>query len=185
MPKKPDHAKLTPEERREIGRRAIAVRWRDKTKVTPATLELVKYACADGATVVNICRVLGISDFTFRHWQHTNADFAAAVKEGRGIEHDELCNKLVEMARNGNVAALIFALKSRHNYVDSGVGAAVQVENKVAITFSLPDSLPPAQYLKTLTATAEVIRPDEAARALAKPGVKGKVLKALAMERAE
>jgi hypothetical protein len=65
------------------------------------------------------------------------------------------------------------------------VGAAVQVENKVAITFSLPDSLAPAAYLKTLTATAEVIAPDDAARALAKPGVKGKVLKALEMERAE
>ena len=40
-------------------------------------------------------------------------------------------------------------------------------------------------YLKTLTVSAEVIKPGDAARALAKPGVKGKVLKQLGMERGE
>ena len=50
-------------------------------------------------------------------------------------------NKLTEAALNGNVTALIFALKSRHNYVDSGVGAATLVENKVAITLPNPGFL--------------------------------------------
>ena len=170
----------TPEEISEKKRRAIMARWKDKTRVTPATLELVREACADGATVGNICAVLGISDWTFRHWKDKYPEFAEAVKAGRSIEHDRLANKLVEMALEGNVACLIFALKSRHNYNDAGTGTVI--ENKVAITFQLPAALAPEQYLKTLTATAEVITPGDAARVLAKPGVKGKVIKALAME---
>ncbi len=177
-------AKMTPEERREVALKAIHARWKDKTKVTPATLELVREACADGATVGNICAVLGISDWTFRHWKDTVPAFAEAAKAGRGIEHDRLANKLVEMALQGNVACLIFALKSRHNYNDAGIGNAV-IENKVAITFQLPDAMKPEQYLRTLAATAEVIKPADAARALAKPGVKGKVLKELGKEAAD
>lgn len=177
--------KMTEEERREEMRRRVMLRWRDKTKVTPATLELVKHACADGATVSNICRVLEINESTFYDWKDKVPAFAAAVREGRRIEHDRLVNKLTEVALAGNVTALIFALKSRHNYVDSGVGAATLVENKVAITFQLPDSLSPKQYLETLTSTAKTISPDDARRALATPGVKTKVLKELGMEKAD
>ena len=111
----------------------------------------------------------------------TSPEFKAAVQAGRQYEHDALVNKLVEVALKGNVAALCFALKTRHNYNDTGSGNAV-IENKVAITFQLPAALSSADYLKSLTATAEVIKPGDAARALAQPGVKGKVLKQLAME---
>lgn len=176
---------MTEQERREEMRRRIMIRWRDKTKVTPATLELVKHACADGATVSNICHVLEINEHTFYRWKDTVPEFANAVREGRRIEHDRLVNKLTEVALAGNVTALIFALKSRHNYVDSGVGAATLVENKVAITFQLPDSLSPKQYLETLTAGATTIAPSDARRALDKPGVKTKVMKELGMEKAD
>lgn len=174
-PKKP----LTPEEVVEEMRRRIMLRWKDKTKVCPATIELVRHACAMGAAVGRIVDVLAISERTFYRFMDTSPEFAAAVKSGRSIEHDRLCNKLVEMALQGSVPSLIFALKSRHNYVDSGVGATTLVENKVSITFTVPDSLKPEQYLQTLTATAEVIAPGEAARALSKPGVKRAVLKEL------
>jgi len=180
--KNPDKSKMTQEEKADAARRALAVRWKDKTKVTPATLDLVKHACASGATVGNIIDVLEISERTFYRFMDQSTEFAAAVKSGRSIEHDRLVNKLVEMALMGNVPSLIFALKSRHNYVDSGVGAATLVENKVAITFQLPDALKPEDYLKTLTATAEVIKPGDAARVLAKRGVKGAVMKQLAGE---
>ncbi len=175
--KKATSPKLTPEEIREKNRRAIMARWRDKTKVTAATLELVRGACADGATVGNICAVLGISDWTFRHWKDTVPAFAEAVKAGRMIEHDRLVNKLVEMALHGNVACLIYCLKARHGLLDNQVNSVI--ENKVAITFQLPDAMKPDQYLKTLTATAEVVKPDQVTRVLAKPGVKGKVLQEL------
>lgn len=62
------------------------------------------------------------------------------------------------------------------------MGAATLVENKVSINFTLPDALGAEQYLQTLTATAEVIAPSDAVRALGKPGIKGKVIKALAGE---
>jgi len=168
---------MTEEERRELARKAIAVRWRDKTKVTPATLELVKHACADGATVANICHCLGISEDTFYRWKDTVPEFGRAVKEGRRIEHDRLVNKLVEMALNGNVSCLIYCLKARHGLLDNQVNNVI--ENKVAITFQLPDAMKPEQYLKTLATSAEVVKPEEVTRALAKPGVKAKVLKEL------
>jgi hypothetical protein len=181
--------KQTPEERREAARKAIMARWRDKTKVTAATLELVRDACAEGATVGSICAVLNISRDTFYRFRDTYPAFAEVIKEGRSIEHDRLINKLVEVALTGNVAALCFALKSRHNYNDSGAGTAV-IENKVSVNFILPDALKPEQYLQTLTATAEIVKPQDVTRVLARPGVKGKLLKALAqrseeMDRAE
>lgn len=179
---------LTEDEISEVKRKAIMSRWKDKTKPNAATCELVREACADGATVGNICAVLGISDWTFRAWRDKYPDFAEAVKAGRSIEHDRLVNKLVSMALSGNVACLIYALKARHGMLDNQVNHVA--ENKVSINFTLPDALKPDDYLKTLTATAEVIKPGDAARALAKPGIKGKVLKELAhrseeMHRAE
>ena len=107
------------------------------------------------------------------------------MKAGRQYEHDALANKLIELALKGNISALIFSLKSRHNYVDSGVGAATVVENKVSVNFILPDALKPEQYVETLASNAQVIAPCDARRALAAPGVKGKVLKQLAIERSE
>ena len=60
--KKPPAREVSYEERCESARRALMARWKNKTKVTPVTLELVKHACADGATVSNICRVLEINE---------------------------------------------------------------------------------------------------------------------------
>ena len=176
--KKPERA-MTEQDERDARRKALHNRWRDKTKPNAAALELVREASADGATVMNICAVLGISDWTFRHWRDKFPEFDEAVKSGCSIEHDRLVGKLTEVALSGNVTALIFALKSRHNYVDSGVGAATLVENKVSIQFVLPDSLSPKQYLETLTAKSELIAPGDARAALSKPGVKQKVLKEL------
>lgn len=160
-------------------RKAIMARWRDKTKVTPATVELVKHACANGATILNICAVLGVNDRTFYSWKDKHPEFAEAVKIGRQIEHDRLVNKLVEMALSGNIAALIYALKARHGLLDNQVNQVI--ENKVAITFQLPDAMKPEDYLKTLTVTSEVVKPEGINRVLAKPGVKGKVLKQLSI----
>jgi hypothetical protein len=171
----------SPEEVREQALKAIRARWKDKTQVTPAALELARMASEQGATVASICDVLEIGREKFYRWMDSVPAFAAAIKEGRSIEHDRLVNKLVEVALKGNVAALCFALKSRHNYVDTGAGAAT-IENKVSVNFILPDAMRPDDYLKTLTASAEIIAPRDAARALAKPGVKRAVLRELTTE---
>lgn len=176
---------MSPEERHEEMRRRVMLRWQKadplRNKPTRDAIELVRLACGMGATVQRICEVLDIPERKFRRFME-DPEFANAVKGGRQYEHDALVNKLTELALKGNVSALIFSLKSRHNYVDSGVGAATVVENKVSVNFVLPDSLQPKQYLEALAANAQVIAPRDAARALAAPGVKGKVLKQLAME---
>ncbi len=145
--------------------------------------EIIETASEEGCTVLNICAALGIGRETFTRWRDQYPHIEAAFRAGRGREHDRLVNKLTEMALRGNVTAIIFSLKSRHNYIDSGVGAVV--ENKVAITFQLPGSLSPEEYLKTLTAQTEVIRPEQAEKALAQPGVKRAVIRQLVRGEAE
>lgn len=176
---------MTPEQRSEEMRRRILLRWQKadplRNKPGKDAIELVRLACEIGATKKRICEVLDVSESKFDKFMK-DPDFATAVKGGRQYEHDSLVNKLVELALKGNPGCLIFALKSRHNYNDAGNGTATVVENRVSVNFVLPDSLRPEQYLQTLTATAQVIAPGDAARALAAPGVKGKVLKQLAME---
>lgn len=173
---------MTPEERHEEMRRRVLLRWQKadplRNKPTKDAIELVRLACEIGATQKRICEVLDISESKFKRFLQ-DPDFAAAVKSGRQYEFDSLVNKLIEVALKGNVAALCFALKARHNLVDSGTGNATVVENRVSVNFVLPDSLPPEKYLQTLTAKAEVIAPRDAARALEKPGVKSAVLKQL------
>jgi len=187
MPKKEPAPEMSPEERSEEMRRRVMLRWQKadplRNTPTPAAIELVHLACGIGATVQRICEVLDIPEKKFRRFMETSPDFKAAVQAGRQYEHDALANKLIELALKGNISALIFALKSRHNYVDSGVGAATVVENKVSVNFVLPDALKPEQYVETLAANAQVIAPSDARRALAAPGVKGKVLRKLAMEK--
>src|SRR5437016_6188266 len=92
---------LTPEKVSEQARRNIMNRWRDKSQCTAPVLELVRMACAEGATVGNICTVLDISERKFYRWLDEFPEFAATVKAGRGIEHDRLVNKLVQMALSG------------------------------------------------------------------------------------
>lgn len=106
-----EREEMDPEEYSKMMRKRVMARWKDKTKVCAPTIELVKHACAMGATVGRICDVLEISERTFYRFMDTSPEFAAAVKSGRSIEHDRLCNKLVEMALLGNVPCLIFALK--------------------------------------------------------------------------
>jgi hypothetical protein len=177
-------ASMTPEERSEEMRRRVMLRWQkqDPLRSTPTrdVIELVHLACGTGATIQRICEVLDIPEKKFRRFMG-DPDFKTAVQAGRQYEHDALVNKLVEVALKGNVAALCFALKSRHNYNDTGSGNAV-IENKVAITFQLPGALSPEKYLQTLSATAEVIKPEDVTRALAQPGIKRQVMKQLAME---
>jgi hypothetical protein len=171
------NASKTPEERREQARKAIAARWGNTKKPPLNIAEIIEDACSEGATVQSICAVMSICRETWYKWRDTYPEIDAAYKRGRSVEHDRLVNKLVEVALKGNVAAICFALKTRHNYVDSGVGAAI--ENKVQINFQLPGALKPEEYLKTLTATAEIIPPATAEKALAKPGVKRAVIRQL------
>jgi hypothetical protein len=155
-----------------------------RNKPGPDAFELVGLACGMGATVKRICEVLDIPEGKFRKFME-DPEFAEAVKSGKQYEHDSLVNKLVDVALKGNVAALCFALKTRHNYVDAGVGGATPIENKVSINFILPDAMKPEAYLTALAASAQVIAPGDADRALAAPGVKGRVLRQLAIERSE
>jgi hypothetical protein len=151
---------MSPEERHEEMRRRVMLRWQKqdpfRNKPGKDAIELVRLACEMGATKKRICEVLDISESKFDKFMK-DPEFATAVKGGRQYEHDALTNKAVEMALKGHPTLLIFCLKARHNWNDSGNGTATVVENRVSVNFVLPDALKPEQYLESLKASATII----------------------------
>lgn len=82
---------------------------------------------------------------------------ADVLAEGRKIEEEELVSLLLNKARNGDLTATIFALKSRHGYRDMGTPGG-GVEQRVNVTINLP---PPAaneeEFSRLINVTPEVV----------------------------
>jgi hypothetical protein len=68
-----------------------------------------------------------------------------AFDAGRSELHEELVGKLVEKAREGDKACLIFALKSMFKYREN---APVEVEHEHRVTIQLPAALSPDEYAR-------------------------------------
>lgn len=131
--------------------------------------EIVRQASENGCLVGQIATALGVSRTTFGVWRERFPEIDAAYREGHKVEHDALVGKLFAMAMTGNVTAILFSLKARHGYQDTG---GVVVENKVSINFQLPAALSPADYVKTIAATSELVPPELGEKFVAVPEVK-------------
>jgi hypothetical protein len=74
-----------------------------------------------------------------------------ALDQGRAIKHKRLVATLHELAMDGNVTAVIFALKARHSYREGepfeGGGSAVQ------FNINLPSAMIPEDYRKMVDVT--------------------------------
>ena len=126
--------------------------------------ETIRKAAENGCTTTQIAKALGISRTAWGEWLERYPNIAEAYRQGKAVEHDTLVGALFKAATEGkNIVAAIFLLKARHGYTDTG---ATLVENRVSINFQLPAALSPAEYVKTITATAEIV-PPETAQALA------------------
>ena len=132
-------------------------------------VEIVRKASERGCLTSQIATALGVSRTTWGLWRERYPELDAAYREGHKVEHDALVGKLFEMAMDGNVTSILFALKCRHGYQDTG---GVVVENKVSINFQLPAALSPADYVKTIAATSELVPPEKAKEFVAMPEVK-------------
>ena len=76
-----------------------------------------------------------------------NEDAQDALDAGRSVEHLALYGKLMEKAMAGDIIALLFLLKCRHNYRET---VDVTQTNAVQITFQIPGALDPANYAKLI-----------------------------------
>src|SRR5262245_42106094 len=92
------NAKRTPEQRRELAKRASLMRWGDKTKPPANVAELIEEASENGATITNICAHLGISRETFYKWRDNFPEIDAALRRGKNVQNDRLINKLFQLA---------------------------------------------------------------------------------------
>lgn len=81
-------------------------------------LEEVERLAALGLSQADICAEIGISEDTLGRRKKDSADFADALKRGKASAKKEISNKLFELARGGDLGAIIWIEKSRFGYSD-------------------------------------------------------------------
>ncbi|EQB00238.1 hypothetical protein L288_18545 [Sphingobium quisquiliarum P25] len=109
----------------------------NKFELTDDERTKVIRAIRRGASGISIARALRIN---YRTWQRVKADdeeIASALSEVLAMEEIELRNVLIDKAKEGDVTALMFALKTRHGYRDHGAVNGGD-DNRVAIQINLP-----------------------------------------------
>lgn len=89
----------------------------ETTKVT--NLTPIKRRCLDVykqgyGNITNVCRSCGISRQTYYTWLKEDQVFADAIKDFEHELNDELKAKLFDLAKLGNITAIIFWLRRRH-----------------------------------------------------------------------
>ncbi|MEJ0010177.1 MAG: hypothetical protein WDN72_06505 [Alphaproteobacteria bacterium] len=100
-------------------------------------MDIVIAACRQGVPETKLAEALGINYRTWMRVREEDERIADVLAEGRKIEEEELVSLLLDKARNGDLTATIFALKSRHGYRDMGTPGG-GVEQKVNVIINLP-----------------------------------------------
>lgn len=85
---------------------------RKKIEVTDEAIALIEDYARHGATLTNIAVLLDISDSTLDRWLKL-PQVNRAYKRGRLLANDEIAGLLFESAKAGNIAAIIFYLKTQ------------------------------------------------------------------------
>lgn len=108
---------------------------------------LISELAGRGVSECNIAKALGMSHDTFARIKREDKHAAAALTEGKAVEHDALLNPLFEAATKGNIVAAMFLLKCRHGYREQ---VDLTPQNAVQITFQIPGALAPDQYTRLI-----------------------------------
>ena len=124
---------------------------RPKFEITEAIIKKAEDYAAKGLTAEQIAMVLGISETTFYERQAENAEFAEALKRGRGTGIANVTNALYEIATvDKDNTAMIFYLKNRAGWVDKQE-TTTTVENRHVIDLTGIDN----ESLKQLESVLE------------------------------
>ncbi len=124
---------------------------RPKFEITDAIIKKAEDYAAKGLTAEQIAMVLGISETTFYERQAENAEFAEALKRGRGTGIANVTNALYEKATvDKDNTAMIFYLKNRAGWVDKQE-TTTTVENRHVIDLTGIDN----ESLKQLESVLE------------------------------
>lgn len=79
----------------------------------PDGLLLLESWARDGLTDEQIADNIGISRSTLSDWKNRFPDISDTLKKGKDVVDVEVENALLELAKQGNITAIIFWLKNR------------------------------------------------------------------------
>jgi len=109
---------------------------RPKFEITDDIMKKAEDYAAKGLTAEQIAMVLGISETTFYERQAENAEFAEALKRGRGTGIANVTNALYEKATvDKDLGAQVFYLKNRAGWRDRHeVETTVETKHVIDLT---------------------------------------------------
>lgn len=109
--------------------------------------EVIRSACATGATKIGVGMALGVSYDVLNRWLDEDPELKEAFTQGRETERKTLHNVLYNAATQGtgkeSLIAAMFLLKARHGYQE---GQQESQANRVSINFQIPGALPMTQF---------------------------------------
>src|SRR5262245_26852560 len=92
----------------------------------------VEELAAQGLSQAEICLVIGISEDTLTRRKQDNAVVAEAIKSGKAKAASEIANRLYQMAKQGDLGAIVWWEKTRR-----GLSDKVQQEQSGGLTIKI------------------------------------------------
>ena len=104
---------MTTKKKKKIGR--------PKRIFSKEELKSVEEMAGRGVSDENIAKTLSINPDTLYDKIKTDQEFSESIKRGRAKGEDFAANCLNVQMQNGNITAIIFYLKTRHNWKETSV----------------------------------------------------------------
>lgn len=120
-----------------------------KRTLTVREYTTIAAMAAAGHRLEDIARRLDMDTRTLREVRGRDDRAVQAFEAGRGELHAELMSRLIEHAKNGRTAELIFALKALFSYSDRP--APQQHEHTHRVLIQLPAALDRERYAREVT----------------------------------
>jgi hypothetical protein len=112
--------------------------------ITKAELKLITRLASEGKRERHIAHELGMTQPTFIARKRDQPGVQEALDKGVEYFHNVVLNDLLRQSRRGNVAATIFALKSRHGYREADASSG---DVRPQVIINLPGAADAAQYV--------------------------------------
>lgn len=125
------------------------------------TAQKVQKWAAGGSSKRAVAKSLGVSLETLNEWMERHPRLRDAWYAGREEEHQRIYNRMMAAIDEGNVTAMIWMMKTRHDYREH---APIADANAPRITINLPSPMTPEQF-RALRQPGRVIDHDAAPHA--------------------
>jgi hypothetical protein len=121
---------------------------RPRKVAPPDAAEIIRRACATGASKKGVAMALGTNDRVLDRWLDEDPELKDAFDQGREKERQTLHSVVYDLATSGqgkdSLIAAFFLLKARHGYQE---GQQESQANRVSINFQIPAATPLAQFM--------------------------------------